>query len=87
MLPWIFLFIFLIDALWGVLVVSSKREVYTARFSSIWVIQILKRASLVRLRPVVYLPPAFYTHSKPTLAFSVKVTYTPPLAYLKLRKL
>ena len=100
------------DWLWGILgvrVVSSKREVYTARLSFIWVVkemggggegaeflttcvifrplQIMKRASLERLRPVVYLSSAFYTLSKPTPAFSVKATYTPPLAYLKLRKL
>ena len=50
-------------------------------------LQILKRTSLTRLRPVVYLWSAFYTLSKPTLAFSGKATYTSPLAYLKLRKL
>ena len=44
-------------------------------------LQIFKRANLVRLRPVIYLLSAFYTH------FSVKANYTPPLAYLKLRKL
>ena len=46
----------------------------------------LKRASLERLCPVVYLSSAFYTQNKPTPAFTVKVTFTPPLAYLKLRK-
>ena len=50
-------------------------------------LQILKRASLVGLRPVVYLLSAFYIQAKLTHAFSVKATYTPPLAYLKLRKL
>ena len=32
-------------------------------------LQILKRASLARLRPVVYLSSAFYTQSKPRLPF------------------
>ena len=50
-------------------------------------LQILKRASLVGLRPVVYLLSAFYIQTKLTPAFSVMATYTPPLAYLKLRKL
>ena len=50
-------------------------------------LQILKRANLERLRPVVYLLSAFYTQNKPRPAFPEKATYTPPLAYLKLRNL
>ena len=62
---------------------GSANLPYTLRIP----LQILKRARLVRLRPVIYLSSAFYTQSKPTPAFSVKATYTLPLAYLKLRKL
>ena len=62
---------------------GSENHPYNLHIS----LQILKRASLVGLRSVVYLLSAFYIQTKLTHAFSVKATYTPPLAYLKLRKL
>ena len=38
-------------------------------------LKVLKKASLARLRPVIYLSSAFYTQTKPTSAFSVNATY------------
>ena len=54
---------------------GSANLPYTLRIP----LQILKRASLARAHPVVYLSSAFYTQSKPTSAFSVKATLLPLL--------
>ena len=70
----------------GVLKGAPSRKRQSSVYSP-YSITNLERASLPRLRPVVYLSSAFYTQSKPIPALSVKATYTPPLTFLELRKL
>ena len=61
-------------------------EVPIFRILSIYHYKILKRARLVRLPSCLFVVYILYSE-KSTSTFSVKTTYTPPFAYLKLRKL
>ena len=63
-----------------------SKLLYHGRANLPYTITNLEKSQPIVTPPSFFPSSAFYTQSKPTPAFLVKATYTPPLAYLKLRK-